>query len=132
MQVIRTLLVDDSSDFLDAAMRFLSSDPQIEIIGHSLTGTDAIQDVKRLHPDLVLMDLAMPGMNGLETTRQIKETPNAPLVIILTLHDNYEYRMASKAVHADGFIPKSEFGVQLLPHIYALFEEKIVAHPISR
>ena len=127
MQAIRTLLVDDSSDFLDAAIRFLSSDPQIEIIGHSLKGTDAIQDVKRLNPDLVLMDLAMPGMNGLETTRQIKKMPNAPLVIILTLHDNYEYRMASEAVHADGFIPKSEFGVLLLPQIYSLFAEKIVA-----
>lgn len=121
--IIRTLLVDDSPEFVDAAIRFLSLDPQIEIVGFTFSGQGAIEQVASLNPDLVLMDLAMPGLNGLEATRQIKAQKTSPRVIILTLHDNLEYRSASEAVNADGYIPKSDFGVQLLPQIHSLFTE---------
>lgn len=124
MASIRTILVDDSPEFLEAAMRFLSSDPQIEIVGSALSGEEAVQQVNTLNPELVLIDLAMPGMGGLEATRQIKTQINSPRVIILTLYDNKEYRLASEAVYADGFITKSEFGVELLPLIHSLFEER--------
>jgi DNA-binding NarL/FixJ family response regulator len=123
MEVIRTLLVDDSPEFLDAAGRFLASDPYIEIIGSALSGQEAIKQIDSLKPDLVLMDLAMPGINGLETTRRMKSGPGAPRVIILTLHDNPEYRSASESVQADGFIAKSDFGLELLPLIHLLFEK---------
>jgi DNA-binding NarL/FixJ family response regulator len=127
MKSIRTLLVDDSPEFIEAARLFLSSDNQIEIVGYALSGEDAIKQVERLSPDLVLMDLAMPCMSGLDATREIKSSPTSPRVIILTLHDNLEYRTASRAVHSDGFVTKSEFGNLLLPQIYALFEEQKVA-----
>jgi len=94
----------------------------IELVGCSLTGAEAIEQTKFLAPDLVLMDIAMPDMNGLDATRRIKELENPPRVIILTLHDNLEYRMASQAAHADGYIAKSEFGAELLPQIHLLFE----------
>lgn len=123
MSSIRTLLVDDSPQFLEAAMRFLSSDPHIEIVGSTLSGKEALEKVISLNPDLVLIDLAMPDMNGLETTRHIKSQPGAPQVIILTLYDNSEYRTASESVRADGFVAKSDFGADLLPLIHGLFEE---------
>jgi DNA-binding NarL/FixJ family response regulator len=121
MSSIRTLLVDDSPQFIEATIRFLSSVPNIEIVGTTLSGKEAIDKVTSLNPDLVLIDLAMPGMNGLETTRYIKSRPGAPQVIILTLHDNFEYRLASEAANADGFIAKSNLGVDLLPMIHGLF-----------
>ena len=127
MTVIRTLLVDDSLEFVEAAQRFLSLDPQIEVVGYALSGEAGLEQVNYLHPDLVLMDLAMPGLNGLETTRKIKAKPDSPRVIILTLHDNPEYQLASAAVRADGFVPKPDFGVKLIPQIYSLFTEKTVA-----
>jgi DNA-binding NarL/FixJ family response regulator len=65
-------------------------------------------------------------MNGLETTKQIKSEENPPRVIILTLHDNDEYRVASEAANADGFVAKSEFGVDLIPLIESLFEENVL------
>jgi DNA-binding NarL/FixJ family response regulator len=124
MAPIRVLLVDDNPEFLDATERFLSTDSWLEIIGHTLSGEEALERTTSMKPDLVLMDLAMPKMNGLETTRHIKAMPGAPRVILLTLYDNYEYRSASEAVHADGFVAKSDLGVQLLSLIHHLFEDE--------
>lgn len=120
MLPVRILLVDDSLAFLESASRFLGGNEYIEIVGRVLSGREAIEQVTQLRPDLVLMDLAMPGMNGLEATSLIKAQPNAPFIIILTLNDNYEYRAAATAVGADGFVTKSDFGVALLPLINSL------------
>jgi len=107
----RILLVDDSEEFLDSATHFLTADPTIEIVGRASSGRGALEQVPVLKPDLVLMDLNMPEMNGLD----------GPRVIILTLHDNPEYRAAAEAVQADGFVAKTELGLQLLPLIQELF-----------
>src|SRR5438105_3576362 len=80
-----------------------------------------LEQVAMLNPDLVLMDLAMPGMNGLETTRQIKARPAAPRVVIMTLYDVAEYRAAARDATADGFIAKSSIRSQLLPLLASLF-----------
>jgi DNA-binding NarL/FixJ family response regulator len=120
MNPIRVLLVDDSLEFLEAVARFLSSDKRIELIGTTLSGQEVLRKVPDVKPDLILMDIAMPDISGLELTRRIKAQPDAPLVIILTLYDNNEYRSAAGAVQADGFIPKSELGEQLLPLIHSL------------
>ncbi len=122
MTLVRTLLVDDSAEFLGAATRFLATDPQIKVVGHALSAREAIDEVTRLQPDLVLMDVAMPEMNGFMATRQIKGRPNPPRVIVLTLYDNDEYRAQAQAAGADGFVAKSEFGTQLLPLIHALYQ----------
>jgi DNA-binding NarL/FixJ family response regulator len=75
--------------------------------------------------------LAMPGINGLETTRRIKEETEAPRVIILTLHDNPEYRAASESVNADGFIAKSDFGAKLIPLIHQIFEKDGITSKVT-
>jgi len=120
MPSLRILLVDNSPTFLESATRFLSMDARLEIIGRVLSGGEALEQVPRLCPDLVLMDLAMPGMNGLEATRHIKAQPSAPYVVILTLNDSREYRDAALAVGADGFVTKSEIGTALLPLLHSL------------
>jgi DNA-binding NarL/FixJ family response regulator len=123
--LVRTLLVDDSPEFLGAAARFLAADPQIEIVGSALSARQAIEEAARLRPDLVLMDIAMPEMNGFAATRHIKEQPNPPRIIVLTLYDNDEYRAQAQAVGADGFVAKSEFGTQLLPLIHTLYQSSV-------
>ncbi|MDF2439577.1 MAG: hypothetical protein JWN98_561 [Abditibacteriota bacterium] len=117
---ISILVVDDSPNFLQSAIRFLSTDYRVNIVGLALSGDDAIAQVEQLHPDLVLMDLAMPGMNGLEVTRVLKAGTNPPRVIILTLHDAPEYQIAAAEANADGFVAKSDFGAKLLPLIDSL------------
>lgn len=120
VQSIRVLMVDDSPEFLVWAIRFLSLDPAIEIVGTASAGGDAIKQVVLFHPDVVLMDVSLPDMTGLQATQQIKAQPNAPCVIISTLHDNAEYRVAAEAVSADGFVAKSDISTDMLPLIYKL------------
>jgi DNA-binding NarL/FixJ family response regulator len=114
MPPLRILLVDDSLRFLDSAARFLAGETNVEVVGRALSGEEAIEQIAQLRPDLVLMDLAMPGINGLEATRQIKMQSDAPCIIILTLSDSSEYRRAAEAAGADGFVSKAEFSTMLL------------------
>ena len=124
MQPVRVLLVDDSPEFLKVAARFLSMYPWMAIVGRAHSGREAQDAVSRLHPDLVLMDMTMPDMNGLEATRRIKAQPGAPCVVMLTLHHDQHYRTAATAVGADGFVSKADVGTQLLPVITSLFDGK--------
>ena len=117
MLPLRILLVDDSQVFIDSFPRFLAMDARLEIIGRVLSGEEALEQVSLLCPDLVLIDLTMPRMNGLEATRRMKAQISAPYVVILTLNDSSEYRAASVVAGADGFVTKSEIGTALVPPI---------------
>lgn len=124
---LRILLVDDSPEFLESAARWLDTDPRIEVAGRMLSGRAVVEQVSRLRPDLVLMDIAMPDVTGLEATRLLKMLPDPPSIVILTLHDTPEYRAAARAVGADGFVNKIEFATQLLPLLCVLFGEPLTA-----
>jgi len=116
------LLVEDNMPFLEMESRFLGLQPDLTIVGRVTSAEIAISKVDDLHPDLVLMDLTLPGMNGLQATLHIKKQPNPPRIIILTLHDQHAYRDMSKMVGADGFITKDKFGEPLIQMIHGLFD----------
>lgn len=120
MAGIRVLLVDDSPEFLKMLSKFFASAPEVDLVGIARTGQDAIKFSAELSPDLVLMDLIMPHMNGLDATRQIKSMPNAPIVVMLTGHDTPEYRSEAVNAGADGFVYKPELFHELLPLIRRL------------
>ena len=90
---LRVLLVDDSPEFLDAAERFLKAEEGITLVGRARSGEESLGMVAALAPDLVLMDLVMPGIGGLKATRYIKAVRPAPRVVILTLHDHLPSEM---------------------------------------
>lgn len=121
MEPICTLLVDDNGDFLDAAERLLSLIGNIAVIGRATSGSEALEQVGRLKPDLVLMDWAMPGMSGLETTRHLKSGAMPPRVVLVTAHDAPRYRMAAQEAGADGFVHKVDFQEQFLLLFRELF-----------
>jgi DNA-binding NarL/FixJ family response regulator len=123
----RILLVDDSQTFLDAALRALTIDPRIEVVGSALSGQEGLELVTQRQPDLVLMDIAMPGMNGMEATRLIKAQANAPRVVVLTSYDIPHYRAAATAAGADNFISKADFDSQLFPLLETLLAEQSVS-----
>ncbi len=117
MSRLRVLLVDDSAAFLKASEGLLTSWPGIEVVASTLSGRAAVEQISSLRPDLVLVDLTMPGMDGLATTRLIKRGTDAPFVFIMTLHDEPGFREAAMACGADAFIGKSDFHKFLLPLI---------------
>ena len=109
----RVLLVDDNQDFLKAAKRFLRAVPGLELVGEATSGEQAVELSTALQPDLVLMDFAMPGMNGLAATLRIKQQPNAPKVIMVTLHTHAALRALANEAGADGFLQKEDLVVEL-------------------
>lgn len=122
MKPFRILLVDDSPEFLRSAQRFLACDQQLQIVGYAPSGLVALEQVAQLQPDMVLIDMMMPQMNGLEATRRIKQQAESPYVIVLTQDDTDDYRNAALAAGADGLVAKAEFGVQVLPLIFGLLD----------
>jgi DNA-binding NarL/FixJ family response regulator len=116
----RAVVVDDHPKMLEVGSRLLASIPRVEVVGKATSGQDALDMVDRLRPDLVLMDLAMPGMNGLEATRRITARADAPAVIIMTVYDLPQYREAALAAGARRFVAKSDLVEQLHPAILSL------------
>ncbi|MBV9469429.1 MAG: response regulator transcription factor [Abitibacteriaceae bacterium] len=123
MSPISTLLVDDSKEFLQAIAEFLRIDGRLSIVGAAQSGQEALVQVARLQPRLVLMDWQMPGMNGLEATRHLQAQPNAPWVVILTQHDYPVYRAVAQEAGAVGFMTKTDFVDQLSATITLLAEQ---------
>jgi DNA-binding NarL/FixJ family response regulator len=121
---LRILLVDDSPTFLDAVIYALAADPRVEIVGKAFSGREGVDLVARAQPDLVLMDVAMPHLNGFEATRLIKARPNAPRIVILTSYDLPHYRTAAQTAGADSFITKADFGTLVLPLIDTVLAER--------
>lgn len=117
----RVLLVDDNQDFLKAAKRFLRAVPGLELVGEATSGEQAVELSAALQPDLVLMDFAMPGMNGIAATQRIKQQPNAPKVIIVTLHTHAALRALAKEAGADGFLQKEDLVLELPRLLASLF-----------
>ena len=100
--------------------KFLALAPEVDLVGSSKYWKTALKLAAELRPDLILMDLSMPHMNGLDATRQIKATPYPPIVVILTGHDTPEYRSEAASAGADGFVYKPELFHELLPLIRRL------------
>jgi DNA-binding NarL/FixJ family response regulator len=121
MEPIRVLLVDDSPLFLASTARVLAADPNLEIVGRVLSGQAALEQIAQVPCDLVLVDLAMPEMNGLEVASRLRELTRPPRIVVLSLNDTAEYRAAA-AVCTDGFVGKSSAVVELLPLIHSLFQ----------
>jgi DNA-binding NarL/FixJ family response regulator len=113
----RIMLVDDSRSFLDSASALLEAVPGFEVVARLRSAEDALAELRFARPDVVIVDVHMPGMSGLEAARRIKTRPNPPRVLLTTVHDGSEYQRAATAVGADGFVPKSEFGARILAAI---------------
>lgn len=92
--------------------------PNVEVVANATTAAEAIERIAVLKPNLVLMDLVMPRVNGLEATRLIKQGAGQPKIVVLTLHNTAAYRSAAEAAGADGFIAKDE----LVPELPRLLE----------
>jgi DNA-binding NarL/FixJ family response regulator len=111
---IRILLVDDHA-LLRAGLRaLLSTQTDISVVGEAGTGEEAVELAAQLRPDVVLMDLSMPGMGGLEATRQIAGLDKSIRVLILTVHAEEEYLMPVLEAGGSGYVMKHSADTELL------------------
>jgi DNA-binding NarL/FixJ family response regulator len=102
----RVLIVDDMPLVRQELRSFLQVTGEIEVVGEAANGLEAIQQAEILHPDVVLMDLEMPIMDGYEATRLIKESHLAEMVIILSIHSNNEAIQLARKFGADEYLQK--------------------------
>lgn len=117
---VRVLIVDDQLPFQQAARMVVEMTTGFEVVGVAGTGEQAIELCRSLAPDLVLMDVQMPGIGGLEATRQISTPSGPPHVVVMSTHESDDYQVAALDAGAIAFIPKSEFGIDALEDVWRL------------
>ncbi len=121
MQKIRVLVVDDHAIVRDGVCALLGLTPDIEVVGEAANGMEALEMVKKLNPDVVLMDIAMPIMGGLEATRRICKDAPSTKVLALTQYDDKEYVFPIIEAGAYGFISKVAASSELATGIRAVY-----------
>ncbi len=129
MGKIRLLLADDHAVLRAGLKMLLNAQPDMEVIAEAADGNEAVRKSRELAPDIVLMDITMPGLSGLEATREVKRQNPAVKVLVLTVHDdeNYLYQMFQS--EADGYVPKKAADTELLVAIRATYRGEHFIHP---
>jgi DNA-binding NarL/FixJ family response regulator len=120
----RIVIVDDHTLFRAGLRRLLDEDPGIEVVGEASNGLLAISAVDLLAPDLVLMDLTMPEMNGVDATLEIKRCHPDVRVLVMTMHNSAEYVHASLEAGADGYILKEATPEEFFDAIHSVLQGK--------
>lgn len=129
MGTIRVLLVDDHAILREGIRALLALSKDIEVVGEAGDGQVAIEQARELSPNVVLMDIAMPDLDGLEATRRIKERFKNVKVLILTQHENREYVFPILKAGADGYVLKKAAGTELISAIRAVHEGGTFLYP---
>jgi len=124
MRTLKLLLVDDHPGFINAAMRHLRRLDWIQVLGMAGNGIEAITQCEVLRPDVVLMDLAMPEMGGLQATRLIKAQDNPPFVVIASHFDDAEHREHAMRAGADAFVSKLAYIHDVMPVLERLASDR--------
>ena len=114
---ISVLLVDDHETFLRVATEFLQRHDELTLVGAARGGKEALAQAQDLRPQVILVDLNMPGLSGLETIPLLRAMLPEAGIIALTLLDAKVYRQAALAAGADDFVPKANLSTELLPAI---------------
>ena len=108
MGVTRVLVADDNVGYGTTLTRYVSSQPGFEVVGLASDGRQAVLMADVLRPDIVLMDLYMPDIDGFEATRRLKAFDEPPRVVVLTAHQSVENRRLAAAAGADAFLLKQQ------------------------
>lgn len=130
MKKLRILLADDNLTVLETISRLL--DGQFDTVAAVLDGKSAIEAVGRLDPDLVVLDISMPILDGLKTAARLRESGARAKVVFLTVHDDADYIEAAFSVGARGYVLKPRLQTDLLPALQEVLQGRtFVSGPVS-
>lgn len=129
MANIRVLLVDDHAILREGIRYLLSASGEVDVVGEAQDGVEALEMVEQLKPDAVLMDIAMPRMNGIEATTELKRRhPELP-VLILSMYDSEEYVLPILKAGASGYVLKRAAAQELVSALKAVVSGQVILHP---
>ncbi len=112
------LIVDDSPSYRSAARALLESEG-FEVVGESTTGEDALADSERLRPDIVLLDIGLPDIDGIAVAERLNARPNGPVVVLVSTRDGTGCEQVFQRCGARGFIPKAELSGEAITALAA-------------
>jgi two-component system response regulator NreC len=129
MKTISLMLVDDHDVVRTGLKSFLESQSDFRVVAEARTGAEAVERVLQAAPDIVLMDITMPGMDGLEATRQLKQLAPGVQVLALTVHADKQYFIEMLAAGASGYLTKQSAADELVAAIHAVAAGSIYLQP---
>jgi len=129
MKKIKIILADDHNVVREGIREMLQNEEDMEVIGEASEGEEAVKMVSYLNPDIVLMDISMPGMDGIEATRKIKESNPFVNVLVLSAYDNEEFIFSVLEAKAAGYLLKNAKRQELVNAIRLVFNGESFLHP---
>jgi two-component system response regulator NreC len=129
MSKIRVLICDDHAILRDGIRLLLNSQPDMDVVGEAVDGRDAVEKVRVLKPDIVLMDIAMPLLNGLQATKQIRRDDPNMRVLVLTMYESDEYVSQMLEAGVMGYVLKKAAGSELVHAIRAVHQGEAFLYP---
>lgn len=129
MEKIKILVADDHGVLRAGLNMLLNSQPDMEVIGEVANGREVLESVEKFKPDVVLMDIKMPEMNGLEATTLISRKFPSCKVLVLTMYEDESYLIDLLQKGASGYIPKKCIDAELVSAIRSVYEGKVYVHP---
>jgi len=125
----RIVIAEDHTILREGLHSLLSSEPDFEVVGEAGDGRDAIRLAEKLQPDLILMDLSMPKMNGMDAIREIKKHHSDTKIVALTVHKTEEYILATLQAGANGYVLKDATHAELMIAIQSVLSGKTYLSP---
>jgi DNA-binding NarL/FixJ family response regulator len=122
VSVVRVLVVDDFAGFRDLICSMLSNRPDLLVVAEASDGLEAVREAEESQPDLIVLDLSMPKLNGLEATRRIRTLSSKSKIIIASLESSVDFVREAVRSGAAGYVIKAEISNQLLPAIEAVLQ----------
>lgn len=126
---IKVLLAEDHKLVRQGIRQFMEREPDLTVVGEASDGEEAVKLATELKPDVIIMDIAMPRLNGIEATKQIKQLQPRSVILILTAYDYEEYIFPILEAGAAGYLLKDMSGAELVDAVHTVYRGESVLHP---